>query len=297
MTRVLCVGAAVIDFVFYLDEFPTNAEKYGTEKATIVGGGCAANSAVAVARLGGSPVLAARLGHDQIGDLVLSELSTEGVDVSNVTRTKGGRSSYSSVYIDQNGERQIVNFRGDGLVLDPSWFSSLKDIAAVLTDTRRTSAAIAALEMAKARSVPGIVDGEAPIDPAVLAPASHVAFSMQGLKSLFPKLAATDPGAALIQIAQTHDCWACVTDGANGVWFTGLQGVEHVSAFRIQPVDTLGAGDVWHGAFALALAEEQSERGAIGFANAAAALKCLKIGGRAGCPSRADVTNYLKENT
>jgi sulfofructose kinase len=297
MTRVLCVGMAVIDFVFYLDKLPEKAEKYSTEKATIIGGGCAANSAVAVARLGGSPVLGAQLGDDQIGDLILSDLLSEGVDVSNVTRTKGGRSSYSSIYVDRYGERQIMNFSGEGLVADTGWFSGLNDIKAVLIDTRRPDAAIAALELARQQSVPGIVDGEAPIDPAILAPASHVAFSMQGLRSLFQTLDTSNPGAALSEVAQTYDCWACVTDGANGVWYSGERGPEHVPAFPIQPVDTLGAGDVWHGAFALALAEGQTERAAIRFANAAAALKCLKIGGRAGCPSREDVSNYLKENT
>ena len=297
MTRVLCVGAAVIDFVFYLEELPRTAEKFGTDSASIVGGGCAANAAVAVARLGGSAVLGSRLGDDQIGDLILSELADEGVDIANVTRTQGARSSFSSIFIDQNGERQIVNFRGEGLILNTSWFSDLRNIGAVLTDTRRKQAAIAALELAKARSIPGVVDGEAPIDPAILAPASHVAFSMQGLKSFFPNLDPANPGAALMQIAQMYDCWACVTDGANGVWFAGPQGIEHAAAFPIQPVDTLAAGDVWHGAFALALAEGQSETAAIRFANAAAALKCLNTGGRAGCPNRATVTKYLKENT
>ncbi len=53
MTRILCVGAAVVDFVFHLPALPDKPEKYGTEDAEIVGGGCAANAALAIARLGG----------------------------------------------------------------------------------------------------------------------------------------------------------------------------------------------------------------------------------------------------
>ncbi len=295
MSKVLCVGAAVVDFVFHLDELPRMAEKYSTESASVVGGGCAANAAVAVARLGAAAVLGTRLGDDTIGDLILTDLRAEGVDVANVTRTEGARSSYSSVFLDRNGERQIVNFRGTGLHLDTGWFDGVNDIGAVLTDTRRVDAAIAALMLAKARGLPGIVDAEAPIDPVILNCASHAAFSMQGLRSCIPD---GPPAEALLQIAKTHNCWACVTDGENGVWYTaGTDRVEHVPAFTIQPIDTLGAGDIWHGAFALAMAEGENELTAIRFANAAAALKCMKTGGRNGCPNRAEVTEYLKENT
>lgn len=294
MNTILCVGAAVVDFVFHLEQLPLKAEKYGTETAAIVGGGCAANAAVAIARLGGQAVLGARLGDDQIGDLVLSDLAREGVEVANVTRTQGGRSSFSSVIIDAQGERQIVNFRGAGLVLDTSWFAGLGPVAAVLTDTRRVDAAIDALIFAKSRGVPGIVDGEAPIDPAILKEASHAAFSMQGLNSLEP---GADPETALRLVADVYGCWACVTDGEKGVWHTDAGQIRHTPAHQIQPVDTLAAGDVWHGAFALYLAEGHPEAEAIRFANAAAALKCMTTGGREGSPSRASVTQYLKENS
>lgn len=294
MTSILCVGAAVVDFVFHLDELPRKAEKYGTETASIVGGGCAANAAVAIARLGGGAVLGARLGEDSIGDLILADLQREGVDVANVTRTPGGRSSYSSVYIDGQGERQIVNFRGAGLVLDTDWFVGLQSVGAVLTDTRRVDAAIDALKFAFSRGIPGIVDGEAPIDPSILDEASHVAFSMQGLNSVVPD---TELETALQHVATTHGCWACVTDGKNGVWYTEAGLIRHVKAHQIQPIDTLAAGDIWHGVFALRLAEGQTEAAAIRFANAAAALKCMTTGGREGSPSRAAVIQYLKENS
>ena len=292
MAKVLCVGSAVIDFVFHLETLPDLPQKYGTEDALLVGGGCAANASVAVARLGGEAVLGGRVGDDRIGDMILADLAAEGVDVSNVTRNVGGRSSYSSVYIDAAGERQIVNFRGAGLVLDTSWFSDLTGIDAVLTDTRRVEAAVAALKLARARGVPGIVDGEEPIDPEILVQASHVAFSMQGIRSLLPD---HRPEEAIRLLAREHDIWVAVTDGPNGVWYGGADDVAHVQAFPIRAVDTLGAGDIWHGAFALALAEGQTEAEGVRFANATAALKCTKPGGREGCPDRAAVARFLQE--
>lgn len=298
MAKVLCVGSAVVDFVFHLETLPERPRKYGTEDATMVGGGCAANASVAVVRLGGEAVLGARVGDDRIGDIILADLAAEGVDVSHVTRNAGGRSSYSSVYVDAAGERQIVNFRGAGLHLETGWFAGLTDLDAVLADTRRVEATVAALKRARALGVPGIVDGEEPIDPEILAQASHVAFSRQGIRSLMPD---KSPQEALPELARQHDIWAAVTDGKNGVWYTAPGGdapggVEHVPAFSIAAVDTLGAGDIWHGAFALALAEGQGEAQAIRFANAAAALKCMRPNGREGCPERAAVTQFLRDH-
>ncbi|MFY0619562.1 PfkB family carbohydrate kinase [Shimia sp.] len=292
MSTVLCVGGAVVDFVFRLDVLPKLPEKYGTEDADIVGGGIAANAAVAIARMGGEAVLGARLGDDNIGDMIVADLAREGVDVSHVTRTKGAKSSYSSVLVDADGERQIVNFRGAGLVLATDWFDSLDDLGAVLTDTRRVDAGVAALKLAHARGIPGILDGEAPIDPALMHAASHVALSMQGLRSLYPD---DDIEDALLQITTDYACWACVTDGAEGVWFTDGTTPRHMAAIPITPIDTLGAGDVWHGIFALMLAEGMSAEDAIRHANGAAALKCLTKGGRTGAPSRAALTDFLKE--
>jgi sulfofructose kinase len=86
-----------------------------------------------------------------------------------------------------------------------------------------------------------------------------------------------------------------VTDGGNGSWFFQDGDERHVPAFEIDAVDTLGAGDVWHGAFALMLAEGESTERAIRFASAAAAIKCSRYGGRAGIPGRAETEAFMAE--
>ncbi len=294
MARVLVIGVAVVDFVFQMDRLPTDARKYRATKADIVGGGCAANAAVAVARLGGDALLAARLGNDPLGDLILSDLCSEGVDTGLVQQTNGAQSSFSSVYVDAKGERQIMNFRGADLSTETSWIHNAPKIDAVLADTRWTEGAIAALELARQRGVPGIVDAEAPMDKNVLDLASHIAFSRDGLMSVAPN---TDLNLALRTAADIFDAWVCVTDGENGVSFIGVDAIEHVPAFEVDVKDTLGAGDVWHGAFALALSEGCDPSAAIRTANAAAAIKCTKFGGRKGTPTRAELEQFLQENS
>jgi len=294
MARVLVIGVAVVDFIFQMDTLPNDARKYRATQADIVGGGCAANAAVAVARLGGYAMLGARLGADPLGDLILSDLRSEGVDTGLVQQTCGARSSFSSVYVDAQGERQIMNFRGAELSMKTGWIKDVQEIDAVLADTRWTDGAIAALRLARERGVPGIVDAEAPMDHSVLNAASHIAFSRDGLTSFVPD---SDLRTALQTAAAKLDAWMCVTDGENGVLFTGPDGVEHVPAFAVDAKDTLGAGDVWHGAFALALGEGRDALAGIRFANAAAAIKCTKFGGRKGTPTRAELEAFLKENS
>lgn len=292
MTRILVAGVAVADFVFQVAEMPDRPEKYRAENAIITGGGNAANAAVAISRQGGEALLAARLGDDPIGDIILSGLQADGVDTTLVTRTTGALSSFSSIYVDAAGERQIVSFRGRGLPEDADWLDAAPQVDAVLADNRRASLVRKAMALARARGVPAIVDAEAPVDGEALQGASHIAFSKQGLRMLVHE---DDPDRALHAAARLLPAWLCVTDGANGVTWLAEGRTGHVPAFPVAAVDTLGAGDIWHGVFALRLAEGAGEVEAIRYANAAAALKCLTHGGRDGAPTR-DVTRRFLED-
>lgn len=293
MARVLIAGVAVADFIFQVDEMPSRPEKYRANDAAVAGGGNAANAAVAIARQGGEALLAARLGDDPVGDLILAGVAAEGVDTSMVRRAPGGISSFSSIYVDAAGERQIMNFRGSGLDQTADWLTGVHDAQAVLADNRWEPLTVKAMALARAAGIPGIIDAEAPIDPGALTGASHIAFSMQGLNAYAPGAA---PADALRLAHERTGAWVCVTDGPAGALYLDGTALEQVSAVPVTAVDTLGAGDIWHGAFALLLAEGATERQAIVHANAAATLKCLSFGGRAGCPDRAATEKFLKEN-
>jgi sulfofructose kinase len=295
MPTILCAGVAVIDFVFHLDEMPRRAEKYRATDAAITGGGNAANASVAVARLGGEARLAARLGDDAVADMIVAGLDAEGVDCGLVRRFSGRKSSFSSVFIDRDGERQIVNYRDTEISFGAEWLAQadLGSFDAALSDTRWPQCGSAVLQRARERGVPGVLDVEAPVAPAVeaIGLASHLAFSAQGLRDY---AGGDDLGEGLRKAAAATGAWVCVTDGENGVLWLDDQTLRTAPAFRIDPVETLGAGDVWHAAFTLNLAEGAAEEAAIVFANAAAALKCRRTGGRAGYPTRAEVDTFLR---
>lgn len=293
--RLLCIGNAVQDFVFSVGAMPSAAEKYRATNFETVGGGPAATAAVAIARLGGEVILASRLGDDRIAEIIVAELEDYGVDCSLVRRFPGRRSSLSAVVVDSEGERLIVNYLDPDLPDSTEWLPANlpEDVDAVLADTRWPAGALHGLQLARQAQKPAVLDADVPIpaDGAVLHAASHVVFSLAGLGDLSN---GRDPEAALRAVSDDTDAWCCVTLGERGTMFIDGDQVRRVGAYSVSATDTLGAGDVWHGAFTLALAEGQPIADAIRFASAAAAVKVRDGGGRAGCPSRADVEELMR---
>lgn len=273
-----------------MDDLPVGGDKFQAHKVVITGGGGAANAAVAVARLGGIASLASRLGKDPIGDTIISGLQFESVDIRAVQRTGNARSAFSSIYVTPAGERQIVNFRGENLPEGSDNLQLPQSVDAALADTRWGAGAARTMAIARARDVPGIIDAEAPIELEQISAASHIAFSQQGLTQLTGE---DDCLTALKSASAATSAWVCVTAGPAGVYCMVNGRIENIPAFDVATVDTLAAGDIWHGAFALRLAEGMDELTSAEFANAAAGLKCQHFGGRQGCPNRAAVDDLL----
>ncbi len=294
MASVFVLGIAVFDHVFHLPAMPRRAEKFRAERYETIVGGCAATAAVTINRLGGAARLAVRLGDDRNGAAVVLALAEAGVDNSLCQTTPGAVTPVATVLVDAAGERQIVSFRGAGFSRDIAWLDrdALGDCHAVLVDTRWPAAAAPALALAHDIGCPGIVDGEPPFDQAgdVLAAASHIAFPAEGLRVL---AGLSDLSSGLSSLGDRYDAWLAATDGQAGVYFTNGETIAHSPALPVSSLDSLGAGDVWHGAFALALAEGKSEADAVRFASVAAALKCANGTGWPAIPTRADVESAL----
>ncbi len=293
MTGVFCLGISTLDYVYSVEDLPTRGEKYRSKGLAVVGGGCAGNASVAIARLGGRCWLATRLADDLTGDQIVADLAGEGVETRFARRFPGLRSPVSAILVDAQGERMIISYSDPEIPEAADWLPSRlpEGVGAVLADTRWGEGALAALRMARAAGVPGVLDGDRkPPHPDLVGTASHVAFSAQALAELSGE---PDPRLGLARLARGVPTWLAVTLGKEGVLFVEDGEVVHAPAFPVETVDTLGAGDVWHGAFTLALAEGQDARAAIRFASAAAAIKCTRFGGRAGAPDRDEVLAFL----
>lgn len=295
MKKVICVGIAVMDHIFHLKEIPTTLGKHFADNYLEVGGGPAATAAVAIAKLGGNVELWGRVGDDRIGDRIIEELNEYGVDTTYIKQIPSCASSISAVLVDQEGERLIINRPVKNLDPDPSWLplERIEKADAVLSDAAWPDGGKSVLKAARHYHVPSVLDADkVPHDqlPDLVQEASHIAFSENGLKLASD---AKEVKAALQDNQHSHHTWLGVTMGGAGTYWVENDTLLNEPAFKVDVVDTLGAGDVFHGALAFALAEGSPIKEAIRFANATAALKCTKPGGRAGIPSYEEVQQLI----
>ncbi|MEX0503202.1 carbohydrate kinase family protein [Alphaproteobacteria bacterium LSUCC0719] len=289
---IIVAGRATVDLIMEIDQFSARGEKMRAHDSRFVVGGPGANASIAIARFGGRPFLAAYLGDDMMGRFIHQSLSDEMVDMSLSPLTPQARSSVSAAFVNHQGERQTFNYAGQGFSLMSKSTRPTSTPCAVLADNRHPELTSWAIELGKEQHVPIIIDAEAPFSADHAIGATHLAFSKQGLDSFTPSRSIEE---GLCHAREATGCWVCVTDGENGVWHLHGSEVVNVPAFAVEAVDTIGAGDVWHGIFALCLGEGMDETSAITTANAAAAMKCLQFGGISASPDRQSCTAFMEE--
>jgi sulfofructose kinase len=293
--RVICLGMATLDQIFRVDTIPLAPAKFRASEFIVTGGGQAANAAVTVQRMGGEAQYWGRVGDDEVGDQIIRLLAKEQVDVSHVYRLIGARSKTAAILVDSRGERLVCSAPAQGYPPDTSWLplDEVATVRAVLADSRWKPGAIALFEAAAMHGKPSVFDADAGTNEEVLAvseTATHPVFSE-------PMLAQTGlgtPEIALPKLFKPKRNKICgVTLGERGVvWFDG-KALHHLPALPVKAVDTLAAGDTWHGALALALAEGLADAAAIAFASKVAAIKCSRFGGRIGIPTRAEFDAFV----
>ena len=298
MSKVICVGHSALDRVFTVDAWPQESAKVRANSFVEVGGGMAANAAVAVARLGGEAHFWGPAGEDSVADVMSAQLQASGVDVRGLRRYAGLHSSTSAILIDARGERLIVSYRGTALEAAADWLplDQIGAAGALLADVRWPQGAIAALRAARRAGIPSVIDADT-AEPATLqalaGEAEYAVFSEPGLACF---AGSGDIEGGLRRALALGARLAAVTLGERGVFWIEAgepQGLRQLAAFSVPVIDTLAAGDVFHGAFALELARGRAPADALRFAAAAAAIKCTRPGGRNGSPSGDEVEKFL----
>jgi sulfofructose kinase len=295
MSRILCLGMSALDAIYRVPAIPATPTKILATAFTECGGGMAANASVAIARLGGQASYWGRVGADALGTRILDQLSAEGVDVVGVRRIAGCVSPSAAILVDDDGERLVCAYNDPKLDPDAAWLplDQVRTFDAVLADVRWHAGAAAVLDAAAEARKPAVFDGDiGPRDELLdlARRASHVVFSEPGLAQAAGTSA---PGEGLARIARSVHGIVGVTLGPEGFLWRDQGRERRLPALTIVAVDTLAAGDVWHGAFALALGEQCDVAEAARFANTAAAIKCTRAWGRLGAPTRAEVSARL----
>lgn len=294
--RMVALGAICTTAIFQVDHIePAPAKVMATNRCTVVDG-MAISAACAFQKLGGQAQVWARVGEDAEAAAMREALSREGVDARGLFAVPGARSSHAAVIVDARGQRLVVPFHDPQVDASPHWLPlhELAQTDLLHCDVRWPEGALAALMAARERGVPTMVDGDvAPreILHSLMPLADYAVFSDAGLRAY---TGLHDVPTALLQVAQKHSRHVGASCGEEGYYWVEDGQMAHAPAIAVNVVDTLAAGDVFHGALALAILEGQAMAQAARFACAAASLKCSQFGGRLGCPSRDQVMAALQ---
>lgn len=295
MASIICLGIAVRDLVFRVATLPAQPQKLTAHSLLRVGGGMSASASVAAARLGAQVAFWGRLGDDVEGHALRAELQGYGITVP-APAEPGTQTPTAAVLVADNGERLLAVYRGQ-LNDDPAWLPlpQVAQAQAVLADFRWPRGAQALFAAARQYGVPNVLDADMG-DPegvrGLLPDVDHAVFSEAGLTQAAGH---DDLDRALHEMQALGPSVVAVTQGEKGSVFLLEGQIHRIPAVAVTARDTNGAGDVFHGAYTLALAEGQGVLDAARFASAAAALKCRNGTGWAASPTRAGVEQLMKD--
>jgi sugar/nucleoside kinase (ribokinase family) len=293
--HVVFCGAATVDMIFAVDDLPHGPGKVLPTALVQAAHGMATSAAVAAVRLGGKASLITRIGNDVMGDQFVAEIAAEGVDCRFVRRFEGVPTPLSAVIVDKAGERLILPYYDKTMGTDAGWIPDafVQSADAVQVDVRWPEGAQKVLSLARNAGKIAVLDADVGPTEVIIALAAIATHSVFSAPAALHVTGTRSVENAVYELSRRLNGFVAVTDGARGCYWIDDHELRALRPPPITAVDTLAAGDVFHGAFTLAIAEGNGIADAVRFANAAAAIKCETFGGRLGTPRRDDVLRLL----
>ncbi|MCX5800626.1 MAG: PfkB family carbohydrate kinase [Candidatus Eisenbacteria bacterium] len=296
---VVGLGYTATDYLSIVPRLPEPDTKLEALCLSIQGGGPVATGLVTVRRLGLSASYVGKVGDDDFGNFMLRELEREGIDVSRVVCEKGATSQFAFIMVDEtSATRTIVWTRGsvNKLKKGEADLDLVDACKCLLLDDLEVEAAIEAAKRARLANVPIVLD------------AGSLRDGMRELVGLCDFVVASKefgrqfsgeagPLAAAQRIYDETGRVSVVTAGAEGAVCVCANGVWRQEGFRVRAVDTTGAGDVFHGAFAAGIIKGWEIPKVLEFSCAVAAMKCRSLGGRPGIPSFVEAIAFLRRES
>jgi len=296
---ILGLGAVAVDELIYVDAYPAADQKADVLHTERQCGGLTATALVAAARFGAKCAFAGVLGTDELSMFARQSMEREGISLDHLLERPEARPVHSYILVDQ--ERSTRNIFADARGVagaDPGWPSAdlIRSSRVLFIDHVGLPGMIRATKIAREAAIPRVADLERESGPGfheLLDLTDHLIISLRFAQTLTGR---TEAAEVVEHLWTTERDTVVVTAGENGCWFktrsTG-SGVQHQIAFPVGTVDTTGCGDVFHGVYAAALAENLPVQRRILLASAAAALKATQPGGQAGIPTRTALEKFI----
>ncbi len=290
---VLCVGIGCTDLVFGVDHHFGQDEKGFASSFISCGGGVASNAAVAVARLGYRAAYAGYLGDDHYGEEHLQELTGEGILTDWVSRGEWP-TSLAVLLVKPDGSRTVINYRFNRQYLkEGSIAFQTCEPKAILFDGHEPNISSPLTEYAREHGIPTLLDAGS-FHTGTQTLMNKVDYLIVSEKFARDCTSETDEEKAIEKLNRDHAA-VVITLGERGLIWKKNGATGRFSAFRIHCVDSTGAGDAFHGAFAAGLVGGMEWGSLLRYASAAGALCCTQLGGRPGIPTREAVEQFLNQ--
>lgn len=291
---VVGIGENSVDLVYRVPRLPGSGEKVRVGSCRRLLGGQVATTLAACAALGLRTRYVGAFGNDEHGRLVRSELEQRGIDTTYAT-VRYAPNRHAVILVDEHtGERIVAWQRDASLQIRPGDLpdDALTGSRLLHVDNVDEEAAIAAAQRARAAglTVTTDIDEVRTRTPALVAAASFPILAEHVPQALTGE---TDPERALRALRRRHDGMLCVTLGGRGSMLLAGEQLYQAPAFRVDAVDTTGAGDVFRGALIFSLLRGDSPDAMLRFANAAAAVSCTREGAIGGVPNLLEINQLL----
>jgi sulfofructose kinase len=299
---ILGLGAAAVDDLLFLGEFPRQDSKMPILSRERHAGGLAGTALVAARRMGCASAYAGTLGDDELSRFIVDSFNAEGVSVRHLMRHEGSRPFHSTILVDKKTKTRTILFEADGVVgASPSHpeESVIRAARVLLVDHVGLAGMVRAARIARGAGIPVVADFEreaGPLFGELLGLVDHLILPYEFAR----QISGAEGGPAIARALWTEErATVVVTRSAEGSWYiTGDEPgrVFHQPAFPVEEVDTNGCGDVFHGVYAAGLSEGMPAAERTRFAAAVAALKATRGGGQKGIPEREEADKYLREH-
>lgn len=295
---IVGIGANVYDTLITLSDFPCEDTKMRADGVKVSGGGPCATGLCAAAKLGAKAAFIGTLADDVCGQFLMSDMAKYGLDNSFINTVSGYAAFTSYIWLNKkNATRTCVFDKGNipSLELTAQQKNAIVASDILMVDGNELDAAVNGAQIANANGTKVLYDAGGLYDGVerllsltdILIPSAEYAMGHTNTADI-------ETAARALFEKYTLEI-VVVTDGKNGgVMYDGNE-VWHYPAFPVKAVDSNGAGDVFHGAFAFGLQMGYDYKKCCIFSSAVSALKCMGVGARESMPSFEDVIEFLKE--
>ena len=299
--RITVVGSLMMDLVVRAPRLPAIGESLFGHEFQVFTGGKGANQALAAARLGaGHVAIIGRTGEDDFGTRIVHALELEQVDCRGVIRDRRHGTGVAIPIVFDDGQNSIISIPQANLALSAS---DIRAMAGLITAADMLmvqfevgmEATAAAIEIAHEANVPVVLNA-APVavHPAgLVASAAHLVVNEIEAAALAPAANGDHLKEARMLLGE-RDGSVVVTLGEEGALVAAPAGTHFIAPFKVEAVDTVGAGDAFCAAYAIALAGGRDAVDAGSFAAAAGALAVTQAGAQSALPTREAVDALLR---